>query len=102
MRKRLAIVGHSDEGLALIPLLEANPDVELCGVLTDDVDAARRGLVRVDPKYAMRSYALLATERAGAAAHARPGRADRRRGARAPALACSPTRPSAACRSPRR
>ena len=59
MRKRLGIVGHSDEGLSLIPLLEANPDVELCGVLTDDVDAARRGLARVDPKYAMRSYQLL-------------------------------------------
>ncbi|MFI5315657.1 MAG: GAF domain-containing protein [Myxococcota bacterium] len=62
MRKRLAIVGASDEGLALIPLLEANPDVELCAVLTDDADAARRGLVRVDPKYAMRSYALITTD----------------------------------------
>ena len=36
MRKRLAIVGHSEEGLTLIPLLEANPDVEVCGVLTSD------------------------------------------------------------------
>lgn len=62
MRKRLAIVGHSDEGLGLIPLLEANPDVELSAVLTDDVDGARRGLVRVDPKYAVRSYALISTD----------------------------------------
>ena len=62
MRKRLAIVGHSDEGLGLIPLLEANPDVELCAVLTDDAEAARRGLVRVDPKYAVRSYALIAAD----------------------------------------
>ncbi len=62
MRKRLGIVGHSDEGLALIPLLEANPDVELCGVLTDDPDAARRGLARVDPKYAVRSYTLLVSD----------------------------------------
>ena len=62
MRKRLAIVGHSDEGLGLIPLLEANPDVELFAVLTDDPDAARRGLVRVDPKYAVRSYGLIASD----------------------------------------
>src|SRR5258706_2870221 len=62
MRKRLAIVGYSDEGLALIPLLEANPDVELFAVLTDDADGARRGLLRVDPKYAARSYALVSTD----------------------------------------
>src|SRR5258706_7513580 len=62
MRKRLAIVGHSDEGLALIPLLEANPDVELFAVLTDDAEAARRRLMRVDPKYALRSYALVSTD----------------------------------------
>ena len=62
MRKRLAIVGHSDEGLGLIPLLEANPDIELAAVLTDDAEAARRGLTRVDPKYAVRSYALVATD----------------------------------------
>ena len=62
MRKRLAIVGYSDEGLGLIPLLEANPDVELCAVLTDDADAARRGLVKIDPKYAVRSYSLVSTD----------------------------------------
>jgi diguanylate cyclase (GGDEF)-like protein len=62
VRKRLAIVGYSDEGLGLIPLLEANPDVELCAVLTDDADAARRGLVKVDPKYAVRSYSLVSTD----------------------------------------
>ena len=62
MRKRLGIVGHSDEGLALIPLLEANPDVELCAILTTDADAARRALARVDPKYAMRSYQLLVSD----------------------------------------
>jgi GAF domain-containing protein len=62
VRKRLAIVGYSDEGLGLIPLLEANPDVELCAVLADDADAARRGLVKVDPKYAVRSYSLVSTD----------------------------------------
>jgi hypothetical protein len=64
VRKRLGIVGHSDEGLALLPLLEANPDVELAGILTDDVESARRALARVDPKYAVRSYQLLVTDAA--------------------------------------
>lgn len=49
MRKRLAIVGHSEEGLGLIPLLEANPDVDVCAILTDDADRARHILTRVDP-----------------------------------------------------
>ena len=62
MRKRLGIVGHSDEGLGLLPLLEANPDVELAGILTDDPEAARRALARVDPKYAMRSYQLIVSD----------------------------------------
>ena len=62
MRKRLAIVGYSDEGLGLIPLLEANPDVELFAVLADDADQARRGLVKLDPKYALRSYTLVSTD----------------------------------------
>src|SRR5262245_52484446 len=62
VRKRLAIVGYSDEGLGLIPLLEANPDVELFAVLADDAEAARRGLVKIDPKYAMGSYSLVSTD----------------------------------------
>jgi GAF domain-containing protein len=49
VRKRLAIVGHSEEGLALIPLLEANPDVEVCAILTDDPAQAMRVLTAVEP-----------------------------------------------------
>ena len=54
MRKRLAIVGHSEEGLSLIPLLEANPDVEICAVLTPEPDAARAALARVEPNLDVR------------------------------------------------
>ena len=39
MRKRIGIFGASDEALALIPLLEANPAVEIARVY--DADAAR-------------------------------------------------------------
>ncbi len=49
MRKRLAIVGISEEGLALIPLLEANPDVEIGALLTDDPPNALARLERIDP-----------------------------------------------------
>ncbi len=50
MRKRLVIAGHSAEGIALIPHLEANPEVEVCAILTDDAAAARRELERIDPR----------------------------------------------------
>ena len=48
MRKRLAIVGHSEEGLSLIPLLEANPDVEVCAVISDDPSSARAALASIE------------------------------------------------------
>ncbi|MBW2281192.1 MAG: GAF domain-containing protein [Deltaproteobacteria bacterium] len=54
MRKRLAIVGHSEEGLAMIPLLEANPDVEVIGILTDEPLVAMRALTAVEPALAER------------------------------------------------
>ena len=50
MRKRLAIAGHSTEGMALIPHLEANPEVEVTAILTDDPQAALRELERADPR----------------------------------------------------
>lgn len=56
MRKRLAIVGHSEEGLTLIPLLEANPDVEVCGILTDQPLQAMRVLGRTEPALADRFW----------------------------------------------
>ena len=48
MRKRLAIIGHGEEGLALIPLLEANPDVEVCAILTQDREATLEGLRQLE------------------------------------------------------
>ena len=58
MRKRLAIIGHGEEGLALIPLLEANPDVEVCAILTQDREATLEGLRQVqaglDQRFAAR------------------------------------------------
>jgi GAF domain-containing protein len=54
VRKRLAIAGHSDEGLALIPLLEANPDVEVCAIVSDDREAVLRGLRRTEAGLAER------------------------------------------------
>ena len=80
-----AIVGHSDEGLALIPLLEANPDVELFAVLTDDADAARRGLRARRPQVRGALVLTRLDRRAGRAANARARRADRRGGAGEPA-----------------
>lgn len=56
MRKRLAIVGHSEEGLSLIPLLEANPDVEVCGILTDQPLQAMHVLSRAEPALAERFW----------------------------------------------
>ncbi|HTY18664.1 MAG TPA: GAF domain-containing protein [Myxococcota bacterium] len=54
MRKRLLIAGHSREGLELVPLLEANPAVEICALVTDDPAAAAAALARVDPTAARR------------------------------------------------
>ncbi len=54
MRKRIALVGHSDEGLALIPLLEANPEIEIAAIVTADAAAARDALRRIDPALATR------------------------------------------------
>jgi diguanylate cyclase (GGDEF)-like protein len=49
VRKRLAIVGHAEEGLSLIPLLESNPDIEVCAIVSEERDAALDGLRRVSP-----------------------------------------------------
>jgi diguanylate cyclase (GGDEF)-like protein len=54
VRKRLAIVGHSEEGLGLIPLLEANPDIEICAVVSLDPSAVSANLARIDPALAQR------------------------------------------------
>lgn len=54
MRKQLVIVGHSREGLDLVPLLEANPGVEVCRLISDDPDAIHRTLEDIDPTLARR------------------------------------------------
>jgi len=41
MRKAVAIYGASEEALALIPILEENPEIEIVGVYATDLDTAR-------------------------------------------------------------
>lgn len=48
MRKRLAIAGHAEEGLSLIPLLEANPDVEVCAILSEEKEPVLAMLRQVE------------------------------------------------------
>ena len=59
MRKRVGIVGHSEEGLGLIPLLEANPDIEICAIVTSDPDEARANLARIEPGFENRFGSIL-------------------------------------------
>ena len=52
MRRRIGIYGATDEALQLIPLLEANPDVEIPVVYDPDLEAARRRLRGLHPDLA--------------------------------------------------
>ncbi|RIL03023.1 MAG: hypothetical protein DCC71_15780 [Proteobacteria bacterium] len=54
MRKRIVIAGTSREGLELLPLLEANPEVEVCALLAADPVFALAELRKVDPATAGR------------------------------------------------
>src|SRR5262249_23945248 len=49
MRKRIGLFGASDESLALIPLLEANPAVELARVYDPEAARLRERFGRLDP-----------------------------------------------------
>jgi diguanylate cyclase (GGDEF)-like protein len=49
MRKRIGLFGASDEALALIPLLEANPAVELAKVYDPEAARLRERFGRLDP-----------------------------------------------------
>ena len=62
MRKRLVIAGHSREGLELAPLLEANPAVEVCAIVSDDPEQARAVLTSVDPAAAQRLAARITSD----------------------------------------
>lgn len=59
MRKRIAICGASDETLALLPLLEANPEVEIPVVYDPDPVAARARMAQLPPATAERMEPLL-------------------------------------------
>jgi len=54
VRKRLVIVGHSREGLELVPLLETNPAVEVAALVSEDPGAAAAALAQIDPGAAHR------------------------------------------------
>jgi GAF domain-containing protein len=62
MRKRLVIAGTSREGLELLPLLEANPAVEVCALLATDPEQALAELRRVDPAAAARFAQRVTTD----------------------------------------
>jgi len=59
--RRLLIAGHSREGLELLPVLEANPLVEVAGILTEDPSAARDLLESIDVGL-IRRFAPLLTQ----------------------------------------
>ena len=65
MRKRVAIAGCSSEGLALIPLLEANPEIDVCAIYTPEPERAREALDRLGPRLAQRLGALLTDDARG-------------------------------------
>ncbi len=52
MRKRIGIYGATDETLQLVPLLEANPEVELAVVYDADLAGVRRCLLGLEPRAA--------------------------------------------------
>jgi diguanylate cyclase (GGDEF)-like protein len=49
MRKRIGIYGVTDEALALIPLLSANPGIEIVRTFDDDPEGVAARLAHVDP-----------------------------------------------------
>jgi hypothetical protein len=53
MRKRIAIYGSSEETLQLVPLLAANPDVEIAGIWDPDPRAFAERLAQVSPRTAV-------------------------------------------------
>jgi len=52
MRKRIAIYGSSEETLQLLPLLAANPDVEIAGIWDPDPRAFTERLSQLSPRTA--------------------------------------------------
>src|SRR5262245_29657264 len=52
MRKRIAIYGSSEETLQLVPLLAANPDVEIAGIWDPDPKGFAERLAQLSPRAA--------------------------------------------------
>jgi diguanylate cyclase (GGDEF)-like protein len=50
VRKRVAIAGCTSDGLALIPLLEANPEIDVCAIYSPELESARAELARLAPR----------------------------------------------------
>jgi diguanylate cyclase (GGDEF)-like protein len=65
MLRTLAMLGTSDEGVALIPLLSENPELELALILDADLDGARLRLAVLDPELAAASQQCLTHDTEG-------------------------------------
>ncbi len=70
MRKRIGLYGLSDEVVQLVPLLVANPEVEIGGVCDPQPGAARERLARLEPALAASLSARLGDDPAQLAADA--------------------------------
>jgi GGDEF domain-containing protein len=62
VRKRIAIAGCSSEGLALIPLLETNPEIDVCAIYTPEPERARAELAGLGARLAQRLAALVTAD----------------------------------------
>ena len=78
MRKRIGIYGASDEALALIPLLSANPSVEIAAIVDADALRLLDRLPHLDPGVAALLEQTLGNDPAGAARRRVTARGDRR------------------------
>ncbi|MBW2270117.1 MAG: GAF domain-containing protein [Deltaproteobacteria bacterium] len=68
MRRRIAIYGATEEALQLVPLLLANPGIEIAGVYDTDPAALRDRLATLDPEIATALRGRVHTDAAALAA----------------------------------
>jgi diguanylate cyclase (GGDEF)-like protein len=54
MRRSIALYGATEEALALVPLIEANPEIEIAGIFDPDAEGARARLAAHGPALAAR------------------------------------------------
>jgi GGDEF domain-containing protein len=59
VRRRVAIAGCSSEGLSLIPLLETNPQIDVCAIYVPQAEVARQALSGLAPGLAARLAPLV-------------------------------------------